>query len=259
MSGLRQIQPQHNLTKYRHHTLYTLLLALAVIPGSYASLFCMCCMLELPTFILALGSLNKSFRNDYIFGAVFFLTRICLHVYIAVAYARRALSPEGGSWFPTVVLTAVFPVHAMWMLASVKGVLKRRRLAVAAKKAAQATAPITPVAIPSQAARIRDLQAFILSRSRRAASRSATLIRRSRAHVLRLLQDALEEQNVPTASSESQQQHFTTDPPRWRSIKGRVVGRIRRSLPEAYDVYASGPLPVMLAAVHVVEHADRDS
>lgn len=221
----------------------------------------MCCILELPTFILALGSLNKTFRNDYLFSSVFFLTRICLHVYIAVAYAQRALSPEGGSWVPTAVLTAVFPVHAMWMLASVKGVLKRRRLAAAAKKAAQATtAAITPVAIPSQAARIRDLHAFILSRSCRAASRSATLIRRSRAHVLRLLQDALEEQDTASAASEvQQQQRFATDPPRWRSIRGRVVGRIRRSLPEAYDVYASGPLPVMLAASDVVEHADRDN
>lgn len=49
-----------------HHLVYILLLAFVVIPNKYSSLFALCCILELPTFILAAGSLNPALRNDYV-------------------------------------------------------------------------------------------------------------------------------------------------------------------------------------------------
>ncbi|KAF8754694.1 hypothetical protein RHS01_06138 [Rhizoctonia solani] len=64
--------------------------------------------MEIPTLILALGSLNKRFRSDYLFAGVFFSTRILLHVALIVAYAgvylRKAdgMSRRSEVDFPTI-------------------------------------------------------------------------------------------------------------------------------------------------------------
>lgn len=228
-----------------HHTVYITLITLLVIPHSFASLFNMCCILELPTFILALGSLNKNFRNDYLFASVFFATRICLHIYIAVSYARQALSPAGGSWAPSMVLTVIFPMHAMWMKDCVRGILRRRKQAKAKLAAAAATTSLL------EPTRVRDIPVYLLARS---STRTATLLRRSRQHVLRMLHEALEE----GMSQAQAQTHLSSvdhtavhqmpvelagpaAAPRWRSIRRRVVGRLRRALPEYVPPYVGVP------------------
>ncbi|KAJ3553142.1 hypothetical protein NM688_g3774 [Phlebia brevispora] len=58
------------LTGWIHHIVYILLITLVVIPYNFSSLFALCCILELPTFILAIGSLDAAYRNDYVFAAV---------------------------------------------------------------------------------------------------------------------------------------------------------------------------------------------
>lgn len=111
---------------------------------------------------LAAGQLVPFLRNDYIFAALLFLTRICLHAYFAVSYTQKALSPEGGPWVPTIYLVSTFPLHVWWMYNCVKGILKRRKQASGAQGAAP-VAPATPA--PTEAARMRNVQTFIRTSS----------------------------------------------------------------------------------------------
>ncbi|KAI0699006.1 hypothetical protein BC835DRAFT_1268311 [Cytidiella melzeri] len=234
------------LTGWIHHLVYITLITFVVIPHSFSSFFNMCCILELPTFILAMGSLNKNFRNDYLFAAVFFATRICLHIYITITCTLQALSPAGGSWAPTVFLTMIFPMHAMWMKDCVRGILRRRkqtRAKLAQSAASAASSVATPLMEPT---RVRDIPAYLLARS---SKRTATLLRRSRQQVLRILHDALDESasadaqplhpSIPAAALNLTSHHLPSEiaaananAPRWKSIRRRVVGRLRRSLPE---------------------------
>lgn len=178
----------------------------------------------------------------------FFLTRICFHIYIDATYAIRALSPAAGSWIPTIVMSCVFPMHALWMKGCIAGILKRRHLARQAKLAAapSVTAPL-----------MQNIPAYLLSRplvssaldhmrARRLVS--STLLRHSRQHVLRLLHDALREaelSGLQAAQVQVQTVQQVPHPPKWRSIRRRVAGRIRRSLPE-YDGAVIPPVVVEL-------------
>ncbi|GAB1521079.1 hypothetical protein RhiTH_004170 [Rhizoctonia solani] len=113
---------------------------------------------KIPTLILALGSLNKRFRSDYLFAGVFFSTRILLHVALIVAYAgvylRKAdgMSRRSEVDFPTISETnqtladvqnitipkslnsplpalfflAALPMHCMWFVGCIRGILRRR-------------------------------------------------------------------------------------------------------------------------------------
>ncbi|GJE99976.1 hypothetical protein PsYK624_162530 [Phanerochaete sordida] len=222
------------LTGWIHHFVYMSLLTFIVIPNNFSTLFSTLSILELPTFLLAAGSLNPVFRNDYLFAAVFFSTRICFHIYIAATYALRALSPAGGSWVPTIALSCVLPMHVLWMHGCVAGILRRRR---AARHARAGTGVVA--ADP----RVRDIPAYLLSRTlvssalaqmRQRRLASTTLLRRSRQHVLRLLHDALRAEELAGAQASAAQAQVPQPPPKWRSIRRRVAGRIRRSLPE-YD------------------------
>ncbi|KAI0084522.1 hypothetical protein BDY19DRAFT_525593 [Irpex rosettiformis] len=271
------------LTGWIHHTIYILLLTLLVLPHSFSSFFNMCCILELPTLLLSLGSLNKNLRNDYLFASVFFATRICLHMYIALWCTLEAFREstvngpgDGGprsisdkTWIPPTALTVIFPMHAMWMKDCVRGILRRRKLT--STSASLSVSSIPPLIEPS---RVRDIPAYILARSSR---RTATLLRRSRVHVVRMLCEVLDEgegktthtphSHTPHSQSshtppghQHSHTHTHTTPsdsdttstlysaaPRWRSIRRRVVGRLRMSLPEVeWDVHpsTSGGVPL---------------
>jgi hypothetical protein len=163
-------------------------------------------------------------------------------------------------------------MHFLWMHGCVVGILKRRRLRRAASATSASAKGIgaAPVASVSQAARLRGLHTYLLSRPLVASALdssvrarrllgSGTLLRRSRQHVLRLLHEALRDAEaqggmpvpphapaqVHSLHAQSQAQVQGQQPPRWRSIRRRVVGRIRRSLPE-YDGLVVVP-PVTIA------------
>lgn len=66
------------LTSWFHHTAYFMLLTWAI--NSRVTLcFLMFLVEEIPTFLLALGSINKSLRHDMLFGSTFFALRIAYH------------------------------------------------------------------------------------------------------------------------------------------------------------------------------------
>ncbi|CAE6451718.1 unnamed protein product [Rhizoctonia solani] len=142
--------------------------------------------MEIPTLLLALGSLDQCLRSDYLFAGVFFSTRILLHVALIVAYAgvyfreasgvprhfevsfptisetnqtltntQNATAPKSlDSPLPALFLLAAFPMHYMWFTGCVRGIL-RRRVKVTNTKA---DVPIVLVSTSAFRTRLQDIR-----------------------------------------------------------------------------------------------------
>ncbi|KAG0766208.1 hypothetical protein G6F16_001078 [Rhizopus arrhizus] len=96
------------LTGWLHHTVYLMLL-IWTIHRQYCSVFVMMCLLEIPTFILSVGSVRNRFRYDYLFAITFVCTRILFHLYVIVCAWQ--LKPFGSIM---TALTAFWPLHCHW-------------------------------------------------------------------------------------------------------------------------------------------------
>ncbi|CAE7114254.1 unnamed protein product [Rhizoctonia solani] len=147
-------------TGWIHHTLYFSLIQYITSVG-WSNIFCLALIMEIPTLLLALGSLNPRWRSDYLFAGVFFSTRILLHIALIVAYGgvyfgkagnmsgefeatsgsfppiletNRTLSeiqstqlPKSlDSPLPALFFLAALPMHCMWFKGCVRGILRRR-------------------------------------------------------------------------------------------------------------------------------------
>ncbi|KAJ7087454.1 hypothetical protein C8R44DRAFT_721133, partial [Mycena epipterygia] len=126
------------LTGWVHHALYLCITEVAIRAG-WAHIFCLCAVMELPTFLLGLSTLAPRLRSNTLFAATFFATRIVLHLILICAYAVPAgrpasllsavsgagVVPAAGSVVPALLLTLVFPLHAMWFAGCVKGFIRR--------------------------------------------------------------------------------------------------------------------------------------
>ncbi|CAE6465998.1 hypothetical protein ACGC1H_006146 [Rhizoctonia solani] len=147
-------------TGWAHHTLYLALIQYITSVG-WSNIFCLALIMEIPTTLLALGSLNPRWRNDYLFAGAFFSMRISFHVALIVAYAgvyfRKAadmssdFEPSSAnllstvetnrtlnevqhirvpksldSPLPALFFLAAFPMHCMWFAGCVRGILRRR-------------------------------------------------------------------------------------------------------------------------------------
>jgi hypothetical protein len=106
------------LTTWVHHFVYIWLVVLVVtgngyvasLPTPYTPAF-MCALLEeLPTFLLALGTIFPHYRQDFAFGVAFSVTRIVLHVYLLVYMLHLGPPPL------VVILCYVNPLllHLHW-------------------------------------------------------------------------------------------------------------------------------------------------
>lgn len=96
------------LTGWIHHITYLITLTWA-IHNQYSSIFIMMCVLEIPTFLLALGSVRSHLRRDYLFAGTFLLTRILFHAYaILCAWQIKPFGPVVNT------LTLFFPLHCFW-------------------------------------------------------------------------------------------------------------------------------------------------
>ncbi|KAJ2319256.1 RNA helicase, partial [Coemansia sp. RSA 2704] len=93
------------LTGYFHHTLYIGITLYAVVQRVPAIL-CLLFYNEVPTIILAVGSINKNWRSDALFMATFFATRIALHTVLLTKFYKH--SPHRFIW---VLMLLVFPMH----------------------------------------------------------------------------------------------------------------------------------------------------
>jgi hypothetical protein len=106
----------HFSTGWAHHSLYAVLyVQLISMGGTNFALAGACC--EMPTFLMALGTIFPSQRRDLAFGATFFVTRI---VWFAVLFAVYA-QPAYNSFLPATLfappLVAALAMHLFWFRA----------------------------------------------------------------------------------------------------------------------------------------------
>ena len=105
------------LTTYFHHTLFSWLMVFAITtngvfttsPTPFVPAFVIALIEEIPTFIMALGSIFPEYRSDLGFGITFFITRVVCHIF----YLWYVIS--WGCYTPIItmyVLTTV--LHVNW-------------------------------------------------------------------------------------------------------------------------------------------------
>ncbi|KAG1856372.1 hypothetical protein DFJ58DRAFT_784822 [Suillus subalutaceus] len=95
------------LTGWFHHTIYIFIVGYSCHMG-WSHLFILCAVLEVPTFVLAIASLNPRFRSDVIF-----------------ALSRHSVTND--SFGPGVIMACIFPLHAFWFYGCLKGFVKRAK------------------------------------------------------------------------------------------------------------------------------------
>ncbi|KAI9310722.1 hypothetical protein BX666DRAFT_2032658 [Dichotomocladium elegans] len=95
-------------TGWFHHCLYIFIL-IWFMRWKTSSFFCTAAILELPTLVLAAGSLNAAWRSDFMFASSFFLLRLVLHarMILELKYYHRVEC----IWLVAVI---VFPLHLYW-------------------------------------------------------------------------------------------------------------------------------------------------
>ncbi|KAJ3129825.1 hypothetical protein HK098_008059 [Nowakowskiella sp. JEL0407] len=151
------------LTGWFHHTLYFFLVS-SILTWNFQGLFALYGILELPTLLLGLGSIQKAFRHDMVYGAIFFSTRIVFHLFLAY----RLFVDFNGSRIWTAAV-AVFPLHILWFNQWIQQQrrLRRQRISenVVLSKSASSSPSIssaasnsTPQISPSIMERIRALK-----------------------------------------------------------------------------------------------------
>lgn len=96
------------LTGWIHHPLYTGIL-LWLLKSRSSSFFSASCLLELPTLLLAIGSIRNQWRCDFLFASTFFVLRLVFHSYMIIA-----LKQYHRLEFLWMVAMSVFPLHLYW-------------------------------------------------------------------------------------------------------------------------------------------------
>lgn len=79
-----------SLSGYFHHSIYIVVNIVSLYFGVFP-LYLLHMLSELPTFLLAIGSFDSSLRNDDVFGATFFTTRIVYHIFLTWLFRRHSL------------------------------------------------------------------------------------------------------------------------------------------------------------------------
>lgn len=118
------------LTAYIHHGVFMWMMVTGITGNGifltcvpFAPSFVYMLVEEIPTFLLALGSVFPYFRSDYGFGVSFFFLRLVYHAY-GVAYAVKDKTE-------TVVVVLYFQallLHLNWFYGWVKMMLKPKKV-----------------------------------------------------------------------------------------------------------------------------------
>ncbi|KAG2360617.1 hypothetical protein BDR07DRAFT_1412113 [Suillus spraguei] len=112
------------LTGWIHHSVYIFIVEYTCRMG-WSHLFVLCAVMEVPTFLLAIASLDARFRSDLVFALSFFATRIVLHILLCVSMLVSRHNVTNNSFGPGVLMACIFPLHAFWFYGSLKGFVKR--------------------------------------------------------------------------------------------------------------------------------------
>ncbi|KAL5033911.1 hypothetical protein BDV3_003541 [Batrachochytrium dendrobatidis] len=116
------------ITGWLHHLIYPVVIIASIVlqfPGA----FLIAAFMELPTIVLALGHMKRSFRSEYLFGFLFFLTRIVFHLY----FAWRAYVVWYQYLYVMILALGTFPLHihwfGRWVKRQIRILRKRKHLA----------------------------------------------------------------------------------------------------------------------------------
>lgn len=91
-----------------HHIFYVAFITV-LLANHYSRGFILCFFMEIPTFVLSLGTIWPSLRSDALFGATFLVTRLMYNAWLA--YKLYSLSSEGKIW---KVCVCVLGLHLYW-------------------------------------------------------------------------------------------------------------------------------------------------
>nr|KAJ3418205.1 hypothetical protein HK105_000202 [Polyrhizophydium stewartii] len=126
------------VTGWIHHFGYLICVVNCVKYRIAGGFLCFASILEMPTIVLALGHINRAWRRDLLFGALFFTTRIVLHAYV-VWHVYNTY--ESNFW---MVTAAPYPIHVYWFANWVRQQLRQRRRVSAQSLPASAAAKSAP-------------------------------------------------------------------------------------------------------------------
>ncbi|KAJ6564360.1 hypothetical protein B0H19DRAFT_941386 [Mycena capillaripes] len=131
------------LTGWVHHVVYLGIVEIA-IRCAWPHIFCLCAVMELPTFLLGASTLLPILRSNTLFALTFLATRILFHLVLLFSYAFPPSTAVPR--FPAILLALVFPLHAMWFKGCVAGFIRRYKAGKAAKTSEKH--PLTPDIYP---------------------------------------------------------------------------------------------------------------
>jgi hypothetical protein len=96
------------MTGWAHHLFYIFTLTW-FLKLQISSLFTVTSILELPTLILAAGSMVHEWRSDFLFGSTFFVLRLVAHAWMMVALKRYHRIQ-----FMWIIALIIYPLHIYW-------------------------------------------------------------------------------------------------------------------------------------------------
>lgn len=129
------------LTGWVHHSVYVFIVEYS-IRQNWSHIFCLCAIMEIPTFVLAIATIYPHLRSDVLFAATFFLTRILLHVRLGFSFFLHRARVTDGSMGPGIIMACIFPLHAFWFSGCVKGFVKRSQQGKKKKRVADGNSAI---------------------------------------------------------------------------------------------------------------------
>lgn len=92
-----------------HHIFYINFIVWVVMCFHYTTGFVHCYFLELPTFLLSVGTIWPEYRSDLIFGILFLITRVGWNIHLTWVLYRDA--PNERMWYVSVLILSL---HLYW-------------------------------------------------------------------------------------------------------------------------------------------------
>ncbi|KAN0082344.1 hypothetical protein V8E55_008139 [Tylopilus felleus] len=162
------------LTGWIHHSVYVFIVEYA-IQGHWSHIFCLAAVMEIPTFVLALGSIMPRLRSDVFFAVCFFTTRIAFHIALCSSLVIQRNEVTNGSLGPAIIMACIFPLHAYWFTGCLKGFIKRAE--VVEKSVPATKVPTNAVSSPGRPITLSISAPVSLYASRASLARRRTALR----------------------------------------------------------------------------------
>jgi len=150
--GFTKYGKHMNTLSYIHHTFYTGVTAYLLLVKQCGDQFMLMMVFEVPTIALALGHVSHdALRSDWVFGALFFLSRIVYHFFISSVFIYHL-----GFDSRTILVLASIPMHLYWFYGWGDSMRKKttRRASVSSEPIKEKQSPVpSPVLARSPAMR----------------------------------------------------------------------------------------------------------